>query len=189
MSKRPYYKVVVDPGHGGEPGAVNPALNLHEADINLHLAQLFAAHVFDGDYLFQVFLTRETDMDVSLKDRVKMANEKKADLFLSFHCNSAENPSANGYEVWTSIGHTKADEAATLILEGLELAMPDSVNRGARESNFYVLRNTTMPAVLIEFGFISNAEDAAQLQHPKFQQAIVQGVAEAVECWLESGDT
>lgn len=192
MNERPY-KVFVDPGHGGtDPGAVNKKLGLYESQINLQLSRRFSEHVFAGDYLFEVFLTRDADIDVSLQKRCDLANAKKADLFLSFHCNAATDPAAHGFEVWTSIGKTKADDAATMIFEGLGLAMPDSKGRPDyddgdpdKESNFYVLRNTTMPAVLIEFMFISNEKDDAMLEDPAIQAAVVKGLAEAVECFLE----
>lgn len=188
--------VVIDPGHGGaDPGAINPRLvSVYEKNITLSLAQKFKDIALAGDYLFDVKLTRETDSYVSLDDRVKIANSLNADVFLSFHCNAAEDTRAEGFEVWTSLGTTAADILADELFFELKSAMPDHKARvnfddgdTDKESNFYVLRNTKMPAVLIEFEFISNNEQAWFLINESNQSKLAKAVAEAVEYFLESG--
>jgi N-acetylmuramoyl-L-alanine amidase len=190
-------KVMVDPGHGGtDPGAVNMALGLKEADLTLALADSFEAQATGVRIAFEpleIELTRVSDIFVSLQDRCRQANVSgimsgaKVDLFLSFHINAAENPKARGFEVWTSIGETVADKVATAIFKALKEAMPDTPARADyddgdpdKESNFYVLRNTLMPAVLIEFEFITNDERAAFLADPANQAALARAVLNAV---------
>jgi N-acetylmuramoyl-L-alanine amidase len=194
-------KIMVDPGHGGtDPGAVNMALGLKESDIALAIADSFEAQAADIRVAFEpleVKLTRVSDIFVSLQDRVCRANVSglmggtKVDLFLSFHINAEENPKpghqARGFEIWTSIGDTPADKAATAIFNSLKAAMPDTPARADyddgdpdKESNFYVLRNTLMPAVLIEFEFITNDERARFLADPTNQAALAGAVLNAV---------
>lgn len=180
-------KILVDAGHGGtDPGAVNNNLNLKEAVVTLVYSKKLAKILSDAGNT--VVLTRIDDNFVSLQDRVMMANASGVDLFLSLHCNSAENESAAGVEIWTSPGETKSDGIATQILEAIQQAFPDQKFRKDtcdgdpdKEANFFVLKYTKMPAVLLELGFISNAEDAVWLQDfgtmMKYCQSIAAGVA------------
>ncbi len=185
--KRPL--VVVDPGHGGsDPGAVNGRLALRECDINLDLALLFAAMARND---FDVILARTKDELVSLQTRAEISNREKADVFLSFHCNAAVAELAHGFEVWTTPGETPADPLATKIFEALlrvrntgradwDDGDPD------KEANFYVLRNTVAPAVLIEFGFISNDDEARWLDDATNEAALVDAVIEGLKAWWKA---
>ena len=103
-------RVVVDPGHAGrniDPGAVNATTGLQEAGVALSVSRLVEKYLLAVGY--EVKLTRidweqaETD---DLSYRTALANDWGADIFISLHCNSAENPRAEGYEVWTSPGDT-----------------------------------------------------------------------------------
>jgi N-acetylmuramoyl-L-alanine amidase len=191
--------ILVDPGHGGsDPGAVNTRLNLKESDLTLAIAQEFDLQNDDrfspAGHAIGVSLIRRSDMYVSLEERVRQANETgghtgkaKVDLFLSFHINASENPKAQGFEVWTSIGDTAADPIATAIFNFLQEAMPNTPARvdyddgdPDKETNFYVLRNTLMPAVLIEFEFISNDARAVFLALPANQALLACAVLNAV---------
>lgn len=159
-------KIMIDPGHGGiDPGAINPELGLKEAVVTLIYAKRLARQLSDAGHL--VVLTRVEDITVSLSDRVMMANASGVDLFISVHCNAADTKVASGVEIWTSPGETKSDKVATSILNAIQSMFPDRNYRMDRfdgdpdkEANFYVLKYTKMPAVLIELGFISNDEDA-----------------------------
>ena len=107
-------KIVIDPGHAGrnvDPGAVNPVSGLQEADVALIVSRLVATQLLEAGH--EVKMTRteweqvETD---DLEYRTSLANDWGADVFVSIHCNSAANPAAKGYEVWTSPGYTGGDE-------------------------------------------------------------------------------
>lgn len=182
--------IVCDPGHGGrDPGAVNELLDLREAELNLLLARAFRG-VCSGAP-FDVLLLRETDVCLSLEDRARLANEAGAAALLSFHCNAAAEPGADGYEVWTTRGQTPADRLSTLIytelLLGTMLCGREDLDDGDpdREKDFYILRHTTMPAVLIEFGFLTNEGDAEKLKDPDEREAMAIAVRQAVEQWLK----
>lgn len=183
--------IVIDPGHAGgrtDPGAVNRELGLQEANIALSVSKLL------GVYLdavgFEVMLTRLQAEDPKTDDlsfRTEFANSRAADLFISLHCNAAENKQANGFEVWTSPGVTTSDRLATCIFKQMESTFPDGYGRTDysdgdpdKESKFYVLTQTDMPAVLVEMGFISNYEEALFLSDPAWQNEMARAIARGV---------
>lgn len=190
MNGRTRPLVVVDPGHGGsDPGAVNELLSLRESDLNLQLAQDFLRVSAGAPY--DVRLLRESDSFLSLADRARLANEAGAVAFLSFHCNAAPDPGAEGFEVWTTRGETPADRLSTLIftelLVGTMLVGREDKDDGDpdKEADFYVLRNTRAPAVLVEFGFITNDGDAEALTDPESRGEMARAVRTAVTQYLE----
>lgn len=189
MNGRARPLVVVDPGHGGaDPGAVNEAAGYRESDLNLTLAEAFL-RVSQGA-AYDVVLLRTTDVFLSLEERARLANEADASAVLSFHCNAAESAAASGFEVWTSPGQTAADRLATLIYLELDaaLVMPgrEDLDDGDpdKEARFYILRKTLAPAVLVEFGFITNESDLADLADEHVQDDMVGAVKRALEGWL-----
>jgi N-acetylmuramoyl-L-alanine amidase len=149
-------RVVLDAGHGGyDYGAVNG--NRREKDDNLRLALAV------GDILkncgVDVVYTRTTDVFIPLLERSAISNNAGADLFVSFHRNASTNPAANGIEGWVYTSPSQKSVAtADLILSRVRSAGVQQ-NRGVQYGNFSVLRHTSAPSVLMEYGFISNAED------------------------------
>ena len=184
-------KVVIDPGHAGrniDPGAVNGSTGLQEADVALIISRLVENYLLAVGY--EVKLTRteweqaETD---DLSYRTALANDWGADIFISLHCNSAENPRAEGYEVWTSPGDTLGDTLATSLYRQIADEFPDRKGRTDysdgdpdKESRFYVLVHTDAPACLVEMAFISNEEEAALLADAAWQDRYARAIARGV---------
>ena len=184
-------RVVIDPGHAGrnvDPGAVNAAMGLQEADIALMISRLVENYLLKVGY--EVKLTRtereqaETD---DLSYRTALANGWDADIFISLHCNSAANQSAEGYEVWTSPGNTLGDKLATRIYGQIAAEFPDRAGRTDysdgdpdKESRFYVLVHTDAPACLVEMAFISNDAEAALLVDAAWQDRYARAIARGV---------
>ena len=184
-------RVVIDPGHAGrnvDPGAVNAAMGLQEADIALMISRLVENYLLKVGY--EVKLTRtereqaETD---DLSYRTALANCWAADIFISLHCNSAANQSAEGYEVWTSPGNTLGDKLATCIYGQIAAEFPDRAGRTDysdgdpdKESRFYVLVHTDAPACLVEMAFISNDAEAALLADAAWQDRYARAIARGV---------
>ena len=173
--------ICIDAGHGGkDPGAC--AGGVREKDIALDVAKKIRAHLRAAWY--SIILTREQDKFVSLGNRAAEANMWGADLFVSVHCNSATNAPANGMEVYvhTSRG-TDSTRAAHAIYDRL-LPASGLKGRGVKAKDLAVLRETDMPAVLVELAFISNDNDRAKLVSDEWQEraaeAIAAGVMEAV---------
>jgi len=168
--------VVLDAGHGGyDFGAVNGAR--FEKNDNLRMA-LEVGRLLTACG-FRVIQTRTTDVFVPLFERANISNRANADAFVSFHRNGSTNPSANGFENWV---HTSASrravELANYILDRVR-AVGIQSNRGIKYGNFLVLRETRAPAVLIENGFITNAEDNRLFDQnfTLYAQAIANGIA------------
>ena len=176
--------LILDPGHNGpDPGAVG-VHGLREADVVLAIAER-TRELLAAD-LVVTFMTHRGG-GASLVDRCAFANEALADIFISLHCNAHTTPDARGFEVWTSPGQTRADVIATSIFEELTAAFPlmpgradHSDNDPDKEARFYVLTHTRMPAVLVEFGFVTNPADAAILAYPDGQLRCAQALAAAI---------
>ena len=184
-------KLCGDPGHAGgriDPGAVNQKTGLQEADIALVITKLAMNYVDAVGHLVRMTRTEweqpETD---DLDYRVAISNDWGADAFISIHCNSADNPSANGFEVWTSPGQTGGDELATCIFNQIAGEFPDMTGRADysdgdpdKESKFYVLTQTDAPACLVEMAFISNPLEAQWLADPAWQDRMARAVARGI---------
>ena len=184
-------KIVIDPGHAArniDPGAVNKISGLQEADITLMISKLLESYLLENGH--EVKLTRndweEAETD-DLNYRTALANSWGADIFISLHCNSAENPSAEGYEIWTSPGQTGGDRLATCIYGQIAAEFPDRAGRTDysdgdpdKESRFYVLVHTDAPACLVEMAFISNDAEAALLVDAAWQDRYARAIARGV---------
>ena len=149
-------KWYLDFGHGGkDPGAIGPT-NLKESDVALKIGMIIKENLENA--LEKVITTREDDKYYSLDYRTKKANNENCDYFISIHLNSATNSSAKGCEVWLYNENSKLKNLANNLCNNLSTKM-DTPNRGVKYSkNLSVLKNTKMPALLIEIDFISNKE-------------------------------
>lgn len=175
MNQQQRYKVMLDAGHGGnDPGATGGGLR--EKDINLYVS-LKVRDILEKAGV-TVFMSRTTDRTLSLPARTKEANQKKANILLSIHVNAAANTSAKGYETFHYPGSSKGKALATAVHKEVIDAKIYNSNRGVKSANFHMLRESNMPAVLVEFAFISNAQDRVLLTNKKdeFAEALAKGV-------------
>lgn len=181
-------KICLDAGHGGfDPGACNNALKLRECDITLRtvlkLGQLLAKQGHT------VIYTRFNDnglgnnTSTSLANRVSIANKNNVDIFISIHCNSAANTQARGTETYFYQTSKNGERLARLVQNELVKATGFQ-DRGLKTANYYVIKYTRMPAILVEIGFISNNDEAKQLADPSVQDKIAQAIAEAVNKYM-----
>lgn len=172
-----YTKICGDIGHRNNMldfGATNGTIK--ESELALQIG-LKLQKQLQGQCEF--LMTRKSENDIiDLGSRAKLANNNKCDLFVSIHINDAADKSANGIEVWHYKGASN---------QALAKKVCDSIckytgarNRGAKEGNFQVLRETVMPAILIECGFINNTEEVKKLQDSKYQDLIVRGIVESL---------
>ena len=190
-------KVVIDPGHAGrniDPGAVNKISGLQEADITFMIAKLLESCLLEDGH--EVKLTRNNWEEAETDDlsyRTALANGLGADIFISLHCNSAENENAKGYEIWTSPDDTLGDRLATCVYEEIAETFPDMPGRvdysdgdPDKEARFYVLLHTEASACLIEMAFISNAEEASLLADVEWQEKYAKAIAQGVKSYFAS---
>ena len=184
---RDRFKVVIDPGHGGpDPGAVGIG-GLRETDVvldvSLQVARLLQARGV------QVLMTRTSEIDVDLPPRVALANGSGADAFVSIHANalSMNRPDVNGIETFYFEASGARSRALASALQRQMLAIsPGSPDRGVRTGRFFVIRRTTMPAALIEMGFLTGASDSRRLAEPEFRRRMALALATAVLSYLGS---
>lgn len=165
-------KWVLDAGHGGvDPGAVGKN-NRKESDIALEA-------VYEAKRLLErngeiVLLTRTCDIKLRDKDRVNIANKWNADYFISVHMNSFVDSSISGSEVCVFQKNNKNEELAKFLKDEL-VSNLRSKDRGIKESSFTILREVTMPAVLINADFITNEEVESNFDSIKYGYMIAKG--------------
>lgn len=177
-------KVMLDPGHGGyDPGAVGPS-GVQEKNITLAVALQVADLLASAA---EVRLTHKEDVpwddNSDLSARSAMANEWGADCFVSIHCNSAADPEAHGTETFHYPGSGRGQALANSLQAKLTNAL-GLTDRGVKEANFAVLRQTNCPACLAEMAFISNSSEEALLESPDFQAKAARAIAEGVVDFL-----
>jgi N-acetylmuramoyl-L-alanine amidase len=160
-------KIVIDPGHGGkDPGALGSYSK--EKDINLILSLKLKDKLIASG--IDIVCTREDDRYIDLQPRCDIANKNRADYFISIHCNSSKDKRASGTETFCLAGGGKAYKLAQ-VLQTKMIEFNKNKDRGVKFANFYVLRETKMPAVLIEVMFISNPEEEDKLNNTQWQDA------------------
>lgn len=178
--------VCIDAGHGGKDCGAQSKERL-EKDDNLWLA-LAVREACEKQGL-TVIMTREDDTYLTLQERCDVANGQNADLFVSIHRNSAGNTDSCGVEIWTASKGRGADMADCILqnLKDVGIQQDRGVQSGTSDSgenkDYYVNKHTTMPACLVELGFITNEEDNrlldAHLQ--EYAQAIADGIVQAAD--------
>lgn len=181
------YRLVIDPGHGGNDGG-NDQGKMPESVINLEIALKLRNALREKAPEIEVIMTREDDTYVSLDDRAKLANDLQADFFLSIHCNSfQDDTSVRGLETryWIAKAEEKQElgkrsQAAAQVLLEKAAAGFGLRQRSAFKQTLEVLYSCEMPAVLMELGYLSNAEDDAALCDPEIQEQGAQAMADAV---------
>lgn len=176
------YTVVLDAGHGGEDGGTVEQ-TATEKEINLAVV-LKMRELLENQGIC-VVLTREQDIFIRLEERVRVANGEKADLFVSIHCNYYEKDSSiYGLECYYCKGAEDGKYYAERILDTIEKS-GEIVSRNAKPSGYYILKNTTVPAVLVETGYLSNYNERNQLISGEYQgklaQELVEGIVEGLE--------
>ncbi len=177
--------IVIDPGHGGRDcGAINKSTGIMEKDLNLDIALKLQSLLIKAG--FNAILTRTEDRDVTwdgspdrleLEARVDVGNNLQADVFLSIHNDSSNNKNLNG----TCTYYYKDIDynLACKIQENL-VAHLNTANRGIKKANFYVVKHTKMPAVLIEVAFMSNKDNVRLLADPAFRTKAAEGICQGL---------
>ncbi|MDB9526370.1 N-acetylmuramoyl-L-alanine amidase [Oscillatoria sp. CS-180] len=174
--------VAIDPGHGGrDPGAVGIG-GLQEKNVvfpvSMRVAELLREAGVD------VVMTRTSDLTLDLEPRVAIANNTNATIFLSIHANaiSLSRPDVNGVETYY---YSESGRQLASIIHANVQPASGLGNRGVKQARFYVLRNTAMPAALLELGFVTGAEDVVKLRDPAWQERMAQAITRGILQYLE----
>jgi N-acetylmuramoyl-L-alanine amidase len=220
--------VVLDPGHGGGNEGAMGAAGSQEKDQTLAVAYAIRDRLQRDYPELRVIVTRNLDIDLTLSERLHLAHNEGADLFLSLHMNSARNKEAHGFEVFylradksmplvtsgeggwghdfkapadpseavptaapeglptlladleMGRAHKDSSKLAEFVLSELKRACPGRASRGVRQANFGVLRGARVPAVVVEFGFLSNKREERWLTSPAARDAFAQATSRTV---------
>jgi len=218
-------RVVLDPGHGGHDAGTHGASGLCEKDVVLDVAQRLGA-LIEARLGSEVIYTRTDDTFIPLEERTQIANDRKADLFLSIHANSSPFRTVAGVEAYylnfttsrTALDVATRENASSersvfdlrevlqkialkdKIDESREFAArldaslyglssksnPGAKNRGVKKAPFVVLIGASMPSVLAEIGFLTNAGDEALLKKPEHRQKIAEALYKGVANYAET---
>lgn len=173
--------VVIDAGHGGrDPGAPNKYGPV-EKEIVLDTSLRLAAILRQAGA--KVTLTRDDDSYPTLAERVELSNKVKPDLFISVHADSFERADADGYTVYIA---RQASQEALSLAKYVELSLRTTGvdSRGIRKKDYFVVKNTQAPALLIELGFLSNPTDSRKLGSATHRQRMAQAIAQGVIRYL-----
>ncbi len=189
---------LIDPGHGGTfPGRVNES-NVLEKDINLDIALKLDQFLEETGAL--VVMTRRTDTDLipqenkeeklllqqraDLEQRIQIGVQSNADYFISIHCNSIPNEKWSGAQTFYNPDDSESQALAQAIQQMLTEQLGDHDREALPREDTYLFKNATMPTVIVECGFLSNAEEAAKLQDPAYQQQLAWAIYLGINQYL-----
>ena len=179
--KRNKFYVVIDPGHGGlDPGAIGIG-GLRESEVVLDVSERVRNLLTEKGV--KVKMTRNNEVDLDLPPRVSIANRTDADIFVSIHANASRGKrrDINGLETFYYSGW-RGRLLAKYIQKQILKVSPGSPDRGVRQGRYFVIKNTRMPAVLVEIGFLTGRLDARRLEksinRERIAYAITKGILE-----------
>ena len=173
------FMVVIDPGHGGpDPGAIGIS-GIREADVVLDVSRNVKKLLLKKGV--KVRLTRTNEVELDLPPRVAFANRRDADIFVSIHANASrgKRKDINGLETFYYRGWRGRLLARRIQKEILKVS-PGSPDRGVKQGRFYVIKNTRMPAVLVEIGFLTGRLDARRLEKSIHRKRIAYAIAKGI---------
>jgi len=177
--KRNKFQVVIDPGHGGpDPGAIGIG-GIRETDVVLEVSKIVKNLLSEKGV--KVRLTRTNDVDLDLPPRVSIANNADADIFVSIHANASRGKrrDINGLETFYFRGW-RGRLLAKRIQKQILRVSPGSPDRGVKQGRFYVIKNTKMPAVLVEIGFLTGRLDARRLEKAAHRKRIAYAISKGI---------
>ena len=177
--KQNKYSVVIDPGHGGtDPGAIGIG-GIRETDVVLEVSKIVKKLLYDKGV--KVRLTRKNEVDLDLPPRVAFANNSNADIFVSIHANASRGKrrDINGLETFYFRGW-RGRLLAKKIQKQILRVSPGSPDRGVKQGRFYVIKNTRMPAVLVEIGFLTGRLDSRRLDKTTHRKRIAYAIAKGI---------
>ena len=187
-SKEEEIVIVVDPGHGGEdPGKVG-INDVLEKDLNLQVAKKVIKLLKKEG--IKIVTTREDDnvpesKSKDLEERVKLINDTKPTLTLCIHQNSYPDQAIRGAQVFYYTPSEQAKEAATIVQEELRTVDPTNTRQIKANDTYYMLKNTEVPTIIVECGFLTNPEEAEKLTQEDYQDQLAKAICGGIIKWLD----
>src|SRR5881409_4060439 len=167
--------VVIDAGHGGHDRGGIPGQRVAEKEMTLDVAQRLRNVLAAGGY--RVVMTRDSDVFVPLPTRVAIANSYRNAIFVCIHFNATKRAGASGIETYF---YSRDSLPLASAIHYFVTGGAPSANRGVRRRGYYVLRRTSVPAVLVECGFLTNPTEAAYAQSASYRQKLAEEIAAGV---------
>lgn len=196
----PTYAIIVDAGHGEPDGGAISKSGVEEAGLNLQIALKLEETLNELGY--NVIMTRNTEQNVAdsdkqspirtmkvsdINNRIKIVNDTNADMLISIHMNNFENSKYYGWQTF----YKKNSEDSKMIAENIQNGISNNIDRKNDRvalpiTNIKLIDKSTIPAVIVECGFLSNEEDLRLLLTEEYKQQIVEGIVEGIEKCYES---
>ncbi|MGC1878971.1 MAG: N-acetylmuramoyl-L-alanine amidase [Rhabdochlamydiaceae bacterium] len=178
--------IIIDAGHGGtDEGA--KVTTFMEKKIALTTAFLTKKHLEELGY--RVIMTRSRDVYLPVQRRVSIANKTKGSLFVSLHFNSAPSTEAQGIEIFyydsREQWRSKASKRLANCILYRIIDQTQAASRGIKQGNFHVIRETEMPAVLVEGGFITNRDERGKLREKGYLDRLAVGIAQGIDKYMK----
>jgi N-acetylmuramoyl-L-alanine amidase len=167
--------VVIDAGHGGHDRGGIPGQRVAEKDMTLDVALRLQNILSANGY--NVVMTRSSDVFVPLGGRVAIANSYRNAIFVCIHFNATPRSGASGIETYF---YSRESLPLASAIHYYVAGGAPSENRGVRRRGYYVLRKTSIPAVLVECGFLTNPTEAAYAQSASYRQRLAEEIAAGV---------
>jgi N-acetylmuramoyl-L-alanine amidase len=178
--------IVIDPGHGGTDEGAKVS-SFMEKKLTLMTSLLLKKHLEALGY--RVLMTRSRDVYLPLQRRVSIANKAKGSLFVSVHFNSSPSIEAKGIEIFyfdsRELWRTRASKRLAGCILGRMVEKTDAVSRGIKQGNFHVIRETDMPAVLVEGGFMTNRDERGKLRDKAYLDSLAVGIAKGIDRYMK----
>ena len=189
-AKKDQVVIVVDPGHGGEdPGKVGNN-DVLEKDLNLQIAKKVKKLLEEAG--IKIVMTRTNDKvpdakKEDLNQRVQLINDTKPKLALCIHQNSYPDAKIKGAQVFYHTITPEAEDVASIVQEQLRTVDPTNTRQIKENDTYFMLKNTQVPTIIVECGFLTNPDEAAKLTQEDYQDKLAQAICEGVVKWL-NGD-
>lgn len=191
----PTYTIVIDAGHGEPDGGAVSKNGIAEAGLNLEIASRLEEELDKLGY--HIIMTRTTENNIAdsdkqtpvrtmkvsdINNRIKIVNESQADMLISIHMNNFQNPKYYGWQTF----YKKNSEESKVIAENIQTGISNNINRvndrvALAITDIKLVDKSTIPAVIVECGFLSNEEDLRLLMTDEYKQQIVAGIVEGIE--------
>lgn len=181
---------MIDAGHGGTDTGAKGRLAPEYQEKNLTLTTATMLKKFLSQMGYQTVMMRQTDVFIDRYERARIANRKNPDLFVSIHFNFAAAIEASGIEVFYYRSEDNPDRSkeSKRIAQAILSKVLDSTgakSRGVKHGNYAVVRETAMPAVLIEGGFLTNEDEMNKLKDPAYLKRLAWGIAQGISATVK----
>ena len=189
-AKKDQVVIVVDPGHGGEdPGKVG-VNDVLEKDLNLQIAKKVKKLLEEAG--IKIVMTRTNDKvpdakKEDLNQRVQLINDTKPKLALCIHQNSYPDAKIKGAQVFYHTITPEAEDVASIVQEQLRTVDPTNTRQIKENDTYFMLKNTQVPTIIVECGFLTNPDEATKLTQEDYQDKLAQAICEGVVKWM-NGD-